>query len=61
MIRLNEGTNLSGAIAMNRLWKARSLGVNLRRMVYERIAVPSVLTVYVWLNVHGAERWKRRD
>ena len=28
---------------MNRLWKIRSLGVNVKRMIYEIIVVPSVL------------------
>ena len=38
--RVNEGAKGSGA--MNKLWKVRSLGVNLKRMIYERIVVPSV-------------------
>ena len=28
---------------MNRLWKVRSLGVNVKRMMYEKIVVPNVL------------------
>ena len=39
--RLNEGLKLSSA--MNRLWKVRANGVKLKRMMYERIGVPSVL------------------
>ena len=38
--RVNEGSNISGTI--NRLWKVRSPGVNVR-MIYEGIVVPSVL------------------
>ena len=34
---------------MNRLWNVRSLGVNLKRLMYERIVAPSAL--------YGAETW----
>ena len=39
--RVNEGAKVSGA--MNRIWKCRSLGINVKRMMYERIVVPTVL------------------
>ena len=39
--RVNEGVKVSGA--MNRLWKFMSLGVNIKRMMHEKIVVPSVL------------------
>ena len=45
--RVNEGAKVSGA--MNRIWKARSLSINVKRMMYERIVVPTVL--------YGAETW----
>ena len=45
--RVNEGAKVSGA--MNRIWRVRSLGVNVKRMMYERIVVPTVL--------YGAETW----
>ena len=38
---MNEGAKVSGA--MSRLWKVRSLDVNVKRMTYERMVVPSVL------------------
>ena len=38
---MNEGAKLSGV--MKRLWKDRYLGVNVKRMMYESIVVPSVL------------------
>ena len=51
--RVNEEAKVSGA--MNRLCKVRPLGVNAKRMMYERLVVPSAL--------HGAKTWrgKRRD
>ena len=45
--RVNEGAKVSGA--MNRIWRVRSLGVNVKRMMYESIVVPTVL--------YGAETW----
>ena len=45
--RVNEGAKVSGA--MSRLWKVRSVGVNVKKMMYERIVVPTVL--------YGAETW----
>ena len=41
--RVNEEGKVSGAT--NRLWKVRSQGVYLKRMMNERIVVPSVLYV----------------
>ena len=38
---MNAGAKLSGV--MKRLWKVRYLGVNVKKMMYESIVVPSVL------------------
>ena len=47
MGRVNEGAKVSGALS--RIWKVRSFGMNVKRMMYERIVVPTV--------VYGAETW----
>ena len=39
--RVNEGAKV--ADAMSKIWRVRSLGINVKRMMYERIAVPTVL------------------
>ena len=39
--RVNEGEKVSGAV--NRQWKVRNLGLNVKRMMYESIVVSSVL------------------
>ena len=39
--RLNEGAKVLGAIS--RMWKVGSFGVNVKRMVYEIIVVPTVI------------------
>ena len=41
--RWNEGAKVSGA--MNRIWKVRSLDLNAKRKMYERIVMPSVLYI----------------
>ena len=45
--RVNEGTKFSDA--MNRIWKAGFLGVDVNRMMDERIVEPTVL--------YRAEKW----
>ena len=47
MGRVKEGANVSGA--MSRIWKVWSFGMDVKRMMYERIVVPTV--------VDGAETW----
>ena len=37
------------ASAMSRVWRIRSLGINVKRMIYEGIVMPTVL--------YGAETW----
>ena len=54
--RVNEGENVSGA--KNRIWKVKSLGVNIRIMIYERIVVPSVL--YAAETLGEKEKEKKR-
>ena len=44
---MNEWAKVLGA--MNRIWKAGSLGADVKRMMYERIVVLTVL--------YGAETW----
>ena len=38
---VNEGAKVSSA--MSRIWKVRSFGINVKRMMYERIVVPTVV------------------
>ena len=45
--RVNEGAKVSGALS--KVWRVRSLGINVKRMMYERIVVPTVL--------YRAETW----
>ena len=45
--RVNKGAKVSGAL--NRILKVRSFGMGVRKMMYERIVVSTV--------VHGAETW----
>ena len=45
--RVNEGAKVAGA--MNRIWKVRSLGINVKKMMYESIVVSTVL--------YGADTW----
>ena len=39
--RVKEGAKVSGA--MNSIWKVGSLGIDVKRMMYETIGVPTVL------------------
>ena len=41
MSRWNEAAKVSGA--MNRMWKTKSSGVNIKRIMHERIVVTTVL------------------
>ena len=41
MNRVNEGTKV--ASAMSRVWRIRSLGINIKRMMYESVVFPTVL------------------
>ena len=43
--RVNDGAKVSGT--MSRIWKVGSFGMNVKRMMYEGIGVPTV--------VYGAE------
>ena len=45
--RVNEGAKVSGALS--RIWKVGSFGMGIKRMMYERIVVPTV--------IYGAEAW----
>ena len=45
--KVNEGAKVSGA--MSRIWKVGSFGINVKRITYEKIVVPTV--------VYGAETW----
>ena len=45
--RVNEGAKVSGALS--KVWRVRSLGINVKRMMYKRIVVPTVL--------YRAETW----
>ena len=48
---MNEGAKVSGAL--NRIWRVGSLGIGVKRMMYERIVVPTV--------IYGAEAWWLRE
>ena len=39
--RVNEGLKVSSAIT--RIWKVGSFGINVMRMMYERVVVPTVV------------------
>ena len=39
--RVNEGANVPGALS--RIWMVRSFGMGVKRMMYERILVPTVV------------------
>ena len=45
--RVNE--RAKEADAMSKVWRVRSLGINVKRMMYKRIVVPTVL--------YRAETW----
>ena len=45
--RVNEGTKVSGALS--RIWKVGLFGIGVKRMMYERIVVPTV--------IYGVEAW----
>ena len=45
--RVNEGAQIS--CTMNRIWKVRSLGIGVKRMMHEKIVVPTV--------IYGAKTW----
>ena len=47
MNRVNEGAKVSGALS--RIWKVGSFGIGVKRMMYERIGVPTV--------IYGSEAW----
>lgn len=49
--RINEGKKVLGAV--NRVFKSRNVGLNVKRCVYERVIVPTVL--------YGAETWGLRE
>ena len=49
--RVNEGAKVSGALS--RIWKVGSFGIGVKRMMYERIVVPTV--------TYGAEAWWLRE
>ena len=39
--RVNEGAKVSGALS--RIWRVGSFGIGVKRMMYERIVVPTVI------------------
>ena len=45
--RVNEGAKVLGALS--RIWKVGSFGIGVKRMMCERIVVPTV--------IYGAEAW----
>ena len=45
--RVNERAKVAGAI--NKVWVIRSLGINLKKIIYESLVMPTVL--------YGAEMW----
>ena len=49
--RINEGQKVLGAV--NRVFKSRNVGLNVKKCVYERVIVPTVL--------YGAETWGLRE
>ena len=48
---MKKSAKVSGA--MNKLWKVRSLVVNVKKIMYDRIVVPSVL--------YGAKKWALKE
>ena len=49
--RVNEGAKVSGALS--KIWRVGSFGIGVKRMMYERIVVPTV--------IYGAEAWWLRE
>ena len=49
--RINEGQKVLGAV--NRVFKSRNVGLNVKKCVYERVIVPIVL--------YGTETWGLRE
>ena len=49
--RVNEGAKVSGALS--KIWRVGSFGIGVKRMMYERIVVPTVIS--------GAEAWWLMD
>ena len=54
VFRINEGQKVLGAdCAVNRVFKSRNMGLNVKKCVYETVIVPTVL--------YGAETWRLRE
>ena len=49
--RVNEGAKVSGALS--KIWRVGSFGIGVKRMMHERIVVPTV--------IFGAEAWWLRE